>query len=195
MEVPDGAGLDGMVTVTLQAWIYLRAYPMVSDRGVNVVNKWGSGGAHDDSYQFGLVDRDQDGDADYLYLEVSDGNPTGLPGDEYISERYSAAAIPLDQWVHVCATFAPGSDPIHLYINCEPSDGPYYAGTGQLTQFVQNTDASLLMGINEVGQSLNIILDQVAVIFDSLAAPDCTCDGPLTPVTPASWGHLEGSYR
>ncbi len=192
VEVPDGAGLDGMVALTLQAWIYLHAYPPVSDRGVNIVNKWGAGGPIDDSYQLGLTDRDQDGDADHLYLEVSDGNPSDLPDDDYISLRFSEASIPLDQWVHVSATFAPGSDPIHLYINCASSDGPYYTGTDQQTQFVQNTDAPLLMGINEVSQFLNMILDQV-VVYDAVVAPDCTCES--TPVTPTSWGGVKALYR
>ncbi|MBI2145075.1 LamG domain-containing protein, partial [Candidatus Woesearchaeota archaeon] len=139
--------------LTVEAWVYLRSYPVGDDAQMSVVSKHNdSPGANQRSWiiyisQNGLANwwADQDGTNTNVMLTSSTG------------------AIPLDSWHHVAGTFAPGSTGI-LYV-----DGIKYASAGTLTRIFDSVspvrigaDASTLV-VNSTTRGFNGSIDEVRI--------------------------------
>lgn len=171
VTAPNLPGLDGMMELTIEAWVYLVTNPS-GGRDVAIAAIYGPGHTQDDSYRFAIAPNG------HLSLTVSDGNPLELPDDQYLSIRYSRDPIPLGRWVHVCGTFAPALeppfDPIRLYMNFEDNSGDYSPYTGQQTQYVQDTTQDLWMGRNELDEHLCALIDEVR-IRDDVHPPTPSC--------------------
>ncbi len=172
-----------MTALTIDAWVYLRAYAPGPTAQVAIVAKWGPGGSGDDSYNLAV------GGDGRFFLEVSDGLSTGST----ISSRNSSSAIPLNSWARVTGTWrAPGD--IHLYLNATEVSGASYSGVGQNTSKINDNAQEVWIGrsvADAPGTFLNALVDEVKMYNGVVAiSPGPTPPTPnlLASITPTSIG-------
>jgi hypothetical protein len=146
MVVTDAPALRFTTAMTIEAWIYPKAYPS-GTAGAEIVSKW-FGGNNQNSYTTSI---DSSGRA---YLLVSWNGLANTPSVDY-GIVYTTHAVPLNQWNHFAATYDGAT--LSVYLN-----GVLENQAGWTKGLFPGT-APLVIGANYVSSVFNGLIDEVSI--------------------------------
>lgn len=150
VRVADASGLDGMMALCVEAWVYPRAYPADGD---GIVDKWGPGYVQDDSYHLFL---DPNG---RVHFAVADGREDFEGGR---TEVASPDTLPLNTWSHLMGTYESGGS-VRLWLN-----GSVIASIAATTLRIQDTGQDIWIGRSQAvpGNAFDGVIDEVRIFRD-----------------------------
>ncbi len=162
VSAPDTANLSITGSLTIDAWIFLRAYP---PEFAPVVSKWNDISGAFRSYFLAVNAAGQ------LEAQLSTNglwNP-GVGANAIVI--MSGAVVPLNQFVHVAVTFDSPSKTITLYINGAP-----VASLVSLFSTINDNSEPLLIGAGDLGGNVrdfaNAVIDEVEVFNRALSGTE-----------------------
>jgi Concanavalin A-like lectin/glucanases superfamily/Immunoglobulin I-set domain len=149
VDVPDGPGLDPVTNLTLEAWVYLRAYAPISSP---IIKKAGQSGGSADGYS---LECGNDGNVRFYIFLTNGSSWVGTSG----------VPLPLNAWTHVAGVYD-GTN-LSLYTNGSLAGG-LSPGTGSIAPSAN--DLQIGHDPSDTSRYFNGLIDEASVYSTALSA-------------------------